>query len=135
MTRNNTNMTLVVAFNYGSRQEIAEAARRLAGQVARGELRPDEIDMERLGQAMFAPDIPDPDLVIRTSGEQRLSNFLMWQAAYAEFVFLPQHWPDFDKAAFDQALAQYAARERRFGALPGVVTGGTAVGRKAMAGS
>ncbi len=135
MTRGNANMTLVVAFNYGSRQEIADAARRLVEMVARGEMRADEIDMDRLSGAMFAPDIPDPDLIIRTSGEQRLSNFLMWQAAYAEFVFLPQHWPDFDKAAFDQALAQFAARERRFGALPGVVTGGATNGLKVMTGS
>jgi undecaprenyl diphosphate synthase len=134
-TRSNTNMTLVVAFNYGSRQEIADAARKLAMKVAVGELRPEDIDMERLGQHMFASDIPDPDLIIRTSGEQRLSNFLMWQAAYAEFVFLQQHWPDFDKSALDQALSQFVSRERRFGALPGVVSGEAGLGRKAMTGS
>jgi len=82
-----------------------------------GLLRPTDITMASLNAALDAPDIPDPDLVIRTSGEQRLSNFLMWQAAYSELVFVPIHWPDFDKAALEGAIAEYARRERRFGGL------------------
>lgn len=78
---------------------------------------PDSIDAETLGAHLDAPDIPDPDLIIRTSGEQRLSNFLMWQAAYSELVFVPIHWPDFDKAALESAIAEFARRERRFGGL------------------
>ena len=110
-------MHLVVAFNYGSRQEIARAARRLAGEVAEGKRESASIDADALGRYLDAPDIPDPDLIIRTSGEQRLSNFLMWQAAYSELVFVPTQWPDFDKAALEEAIAEYARRERRFGGL------------------
>ena len=117
LTRHNDRLVLVVAFNYGSRQEIAEAARRLALRVQSGELDPARIDANMLGAELDTAGIPDPDLIIRTSGEQRLSNFLMWQAAYAEFVFLPLHWPDFDRAAFETALAEYAGRERRFGGI------------------
>lgn len=117
LTRNNTQLSLVVAFNYGSRHEIAMAAQRLAREVADGTRTPDSINAETLGRYLDAPDIPDPDLIIRTSGEQRLSNFLMWQAAYSEFVFVPIHWPDFDKAALEGAIAEYARRERRFGGL------------------
>jgi undecaprenyl diphosphate synthase len=117
LTRNNTRLTLVVAFNYGSRQEIANAAQRLAREVAEGKRDPATITPEVLGSYLDAPDIPDPDLIIRTSGEQRLSNFLMWQAAYSELVFVPIHWPDFDKAALESAIAEYATRERRFGGL------------------
>ena len=117
LTRNNTRLTLVVAFNYGSRQEMARAAQRLAHEVAAGRLDPASIDADALGKHLDAPDIPDPDLIIRTSGEQRLSNFLMWQAAYSELVFVPLHWPDFDKAALQSAIAEYARRERRFGGL------------------
>jgi undecaprenyl diphosphate synthase len=115
LTRRNNGLTLVVAFNYGARQEIVEAARKLAMDAAAGRLDPATIDEAALGARLDTADIPDPDLLIRTSGEQRLSNFLLWQAAYAELVFLPMHWPDFDHAAFQSALAQYAARERRFG--------------------
>jgi undecaprenyl diphosphate synthase len=115
LTRGNSGLTLVVAFNYGARQEIVEAARKLAQEAAAGRLDAVDIDEAALGARLDTAGIPDPDLVIRTSGEQRLSNFLLWQAAYAEFVFLPMHWPDFDHAAFESALAQYAARERRFG--------------------
>ena len=107
----------MVAFNYGSRQEIAHAAQRLAREVAEGKRDPASIDADTLGRYLDAPDIPDPDLIIRTSGEQRLSNFLMWQAAYSELVFVPIHWPDFDKAALEDAIAEYARRERRFGGL------------------
>ena len=115
LTRGNRGLTLVVAFNYGGRQEIVGAARRIAQLAAAGKLDPSSIDARTISEALETSDIPDPDLIIRTSGEQRLSNFLLWQAAYAEFVFLPLHWPDFDKAAFDAALEQFAQRERRFG--------------------
>jgi undecaprenyl diphosphate synthase len=118
LTRSNSGLTLVVAFNYGARQEIVEAARKLAMEAAAGRLDASAIDEGALGSQLDTVGIPDPDLVIRTSGEQRLSNFLLWQAAYAEFVFLPMHWPDFDHAAFQSALDQYAARERRFGGTP-----------------
>jgi undecaprenyl diphosphate synthase len=117
LTRFNTRFTLVVAFNYGSRQEIANAAQRLAQEVADGQRDPADVTVEALSDHLDAPDIPDPDLIIRTSGEQRLSNFLMWQAAYSELVFVPIHWPDFDKAALEGAIAEYATRERRFGGL------------------
>jgi len=117
LTRNNTRMTLIVAFNYGSRQEIAQAAQRLAEDVAAGKLDPKAITADALEAKLDTAGIPDPDLIIRTSGEQRLSNFLMWQAAYSEFVFVPVHWPDFDKAALRDAIDEYSRRERRFGGL------------------
>ena len=117
LTRGNDGFTLVVAFNYGARQEIARAAQRLAREALDGKRDPASIDADTLGQYLDAPDIPDPDLIIRTSGEQRLSNFLMWQAAYSELVFVPIHWPDFDKAALEGAIAEYSRRERRFGGL------------------
>ncbi|WP_424363045.1 isoprenyl transferase [Methylocystis parvus] len=115
VTQGNTGLTLVVAFNYGARQEIAAAARALAAMVAEGRLKPQDIDADAISARLDTADIPDPDLIIRTSGEQRLSNFLLWQAAYAEFVFLPILWPDFDRAAMIAALQEYAHRERRFG--------------------
>jgi undecaprenyl diphosphate synthase len=117
LTRDNTRLHLVVAFNYGSRKEIANAAQRLAIEVAEGKRDPASITPEALGRYLDAPEIPDPDLIIRTSGEQRLSNFLMWQAAYSELVFVPIHWPDFDRAALESAIAEYSRRERRFGGL------------------
>ena len=117
LTRDNTALTLVVAFNYGGRQEIVRAARSLAADVAAGQLALDAIDNEALGRRLDTADIPDPDLIIRTSGEQRLSNFLLWQAAYAEFVFTPVLWPDFDRQALEEALAEFQRRERRFGGL------------------
>jgi undecaprenyl diphosphate synthase len=115
LTHNNRGLTLVVAFNYGGRQEIVEAARRLAAMAAAGVLDPRAISVENFTRSLSTCDIPDPDLIIRTSGEQRLSNFLLWQAAYAEFVFLPLHWPDFDRAAFEAAIDEYYTRERRYG--------------------
>ncbi|WP_414710282.1 isoprenyl transferase [Pseudorhodoplanes sp.] len=117
LTLRNDGMTLVVAFNYGARQEIARAAQRLADAVAAGRLSSSEITAEHVSQYMDAPDLPDPDLIIRTSGEQRLSNFLLWQSAYSELVFVPTFWPDFDRGALEQAISEYARRERRFGGL------------------
>jgi len=117
LTRFNTRLNLTVAFNYGARQEIANAARRLAREVAEGRRDVASIDVDAVAQYLETPDIPDPDLIIRTSGEQRLSNFLMWQAAYSELIFVPIHWPDFDKAALEDAIAEFARRERRFGGL------------------
>jgi undecaprenyl diphosphate synthase len=117
LTASNRRLTLIVAFNYGGRQEIVAAARFLARQAAEGFIAASDIDENMLAQHLETSGIPDPDLIIRTSGEQRLSNFLLWQAAYSEFVFLPMHWPDFDRAAFAAALAEFAARERRFGGV------------------
>jgi undecaprenyl diphosphate synthase len=117
LTRGNDGLTLVVAFNYGARQEIARAARRLALEVAAGRLSADAITPEQLGGYLDAPQLPDPDVIIRTSGEQRLSNFLLWQAAYSELVFVPINWPDFDRSALEGAIAEYRRRERRFGGL------------------
>jgi undecaprenyl diphosphate synthase len=117
LTRNNDGLLLVVAFNYGGRQEIARAARRLADEAANGRLQAKDITPELLAQHLDAPDLPDPDVIIRTSGEQRLSNFLLWQSAYSELVFVPTYWPDFDRAALEGAIAEYRRRERRFGGL------------------
>ena len=117
LTRNNTGLVLVVAFNYGARQEIARAARRAAADVAAGKLAATAITDETLATYLDAPDVPDPDLIIRTSGEQRLSNFLMWQAAYSELVFIPTFWPDFDRRALEEAILEFHRRERRFGGL------------------
>jgi undecaprenyl diphosphate synthase len=117
LTRNNDGLTLVVAFNYGARQEITRAARRIAGEVARGRLAPDNITAETVSAFLDASDLPDPDLIIRTSGEQRLSNFLLWQSAYSELVFVPTYWPDFDRSALEAAIQEYRQRERRFGGL------------------
>ena len=117
LTRANSGLTLAIAFNYGSRQEIVAAVRAIAERVERGELAPAAIEAETIDAALLTADMPEPDLVIRTSGEQRLSNFLLWQAAYSELVFSPVLWPDFDEAAFDAALLDYNARERRFGGV------------------
>jgi undecaprenyl diphosphate synthase len=117
LTCGNDGFTLVVAFNYGARQEIARAARRLVTEVAEGRLAASAITPELLSRHLDAPDIPDPDVIIRTSGEQRLSNFLLWQSAYSELVFVPINWPDFDRAALEGAIAEYRRRERRFGGL------------------
>lgn len=117
LTKANGGLTLVVAFNYGGRQEIVRAVRAIARQVQDGRLDPESIDVGTIERALDTDGIPDPDLVIRTSGEQRLSNFLPWQSAYSEFVFLPDFWPDFDHATFKGAVDQYVGRERRFGGL------------------
>ena len=116
-TRRNSKLDLMVAFNYGARQEIVEAARALARDAAAGRIDPDSIDEAAFAARLQTAGAPDPDLIIRTSGEMRLSNFLMWQAAYSELVFLPVCWPDFDRAAFEQAIASFRARERRFGGV------------------
>jgi undecaprenyl diphosphate synthase len=115
-TRGNSRLNLNIALSYGSRDEIVAAAKAIAAAAAAGELLPEEVDESRFGQFLFTADMPDPDLVIRTSGEQRLSNFLLWQSAYAELVFLDVLWPDFCRADFEFALAEFSRRERRFGA-------------------
>ena len=114
-TAGNTRLTLVVALNYGSRTEIAAAARALAEDVAAGRRDPDSVDEQAIDEALNTAGLPDLDLLIRTSGEVRLSNFLLWQAAYAELLFVDTLWPDFDEAAFLDALSQFAGRQRRFG--------------------
>ncbi|GAB5558899.1 MAG: isoprenyl transferase [Synoicihabitans sp.] len=110
-----TEHTLVLALNYGARTEVFDAARAYAAEVASGKIDPEDQSWESFAKHLYTADIPDPDLVIRTSGEYRVSNFLLVQAAYAEFVFLPIYWPDFDRAAFHQAIAEFNGRERRFG--------------------
>jgi undecaprenyl diphosphate synthase len=119
LTAANTAYVLQVALSYGSRQEITMAARTLAAQVAAGTLRVEEIDEAAVNAALYTHAAPDPDVIIRTSGEQRLSNFLLWQAAYSEFVFLETLWPDFGEKDLQQALAEFHKRERRFGASLG----------------
>lgn len=116
-TRANTGLTLVVAFNYGSRQEITAAARALACAVREGRVEPEAITPELFGGFLETDGIPDPDLLIRTSGEQRLSNYLLWQCAYTEFVFVDEYWPDFSRETLQRAVAEYQTRERRFGGL------------------
>ncbi len=116
-TRDNDRMTLAIALNYGSRAELVNAARRMAEAVAAGEISPDEIDEARIDGALDTGGLPPLDLLIRTSGEQRLSNFLLWQAAYAELLFIDTLWPDFDGDTMRSALAEYARRERRYGGL------------------
>lgn len=117
LTQGNTGLTLVIAFNYGGRQEIVRAVQALARKIREGSLDPEAIDAAALEAHLDTAGIPDPDLVIRTSGEQRVSNFLTWQTAYSEFVFIPDFWPDFDEATFRAALDEYFKRERRFGGL------------------
>jgi len=115
LTRDNSAITLVIAFNYGARAEIAKAARALAEKVAAGTMRPDDITVDAISGALDTAGIPDPDLLVRTSGELRISNFLLWQCAYTEFVFLDAYWPDFGRELLEEAIARYRARERRFG--------------------
>ena len=118
LTARNTTLNLAFAFNYGSREEMAEAARVLAREAAAGRLDPARITPEMFGQSMQSTGIPDADLVIRSGGERRLSNFLLWQAAYAEFVFTDKLWPDFGAEDLQAALVEFARRERRFGGVP-----------------
>ncbi|MHA1113416.1 MAG: isoprenyl transferase [Alphaproteobacteria bacterium] len=118
-TAENSTLNLTVALSYGGRDDIACAARHVAEEVEAGRLRPEEIDEARLAGFLSTRDLPDPDLVIRTAGELRLSNFLLWQAAYAELVFLDKLWPDFDKEDLESAIHEFSRRERRYGARVG----------------
>jgi undecaprenyl diphosphate synthase len=118
VTRDNRRLNLNIALSYGARDEIAAAARAVAADAAAGRLDPAALTVEVFERYLSTAGMPDPDLVIRTSGEHRLSNFLLWQSAYAELVFLDVLWPDFGPVAFDAALAEFARRERRFGARP-----------------
>jgi undecaprenyl diphosphate synthase len=115
VTAGNDKLNLVLAFNYGSRKEIADAARAVAGRVVAGDLGLDDVDEAAIAAHMYVPEMPDVDLVIRSSGEQRLSNFFLWQAAYAEFYFPGILFPDFDRHALVDAVREYQGRERRFG--------------------
>ncbi len=117
LTANNSGLELIIAFNYGSRNEIVRAVRKLAIDVKNGVLEPDAIDCEMLDTRMDTARFPDPDVIIRTSGEMRLSNFLLWQAAYTEFVFVDCHWPDFNRDEFSKAISIYQSRDRRYGGL------------------
>ena len=123
LTRGNDALHLVLAFNYGSRREIAEAARSLARRAVAGEIAPEEIDESAVAEALYVPEAPDVDLLIRSSGERRLSNFLLWQSAYAELSFPSVLWPDFDRHALVDAVADFQARARRFGAAEDRATG------------
>lgn len=115
LTADNTRLYLQIAFNYGSREELADAASRLARRAAAGTLDPMSITPDIMDAEMLTAGLPDPDLIIRTSGEYRLSNFLLWQSAYSEFYFTDLMWPDFDRAELERALEFYASRQRRFG--------------------
>lgn len=117
LTADNTSLNLVIAFNYGSRDEIVRATRSIAEAVAAGSIRPEDITQESFATFLDTHFVPDPDLIIRTSGELRLSNFLLWQGAYSELVFLPCYWPDFGKAELLEAIKSFEARERRFGGV------------------
>ncbi len=116
-TAANTGLTLVLALSYSARWELVRAARELAARVAQGRLQPEQIDEAMLSSALTTRAIPDPDLLIRTGGECRISNFLLWQAAYAELYFTPQYWPDFDEESLYKAICDYQSRERRFGKI------------------
>ena len=115
LTKENTALNLTIAFNYGARNEITRAAQSIAADVEKGLLSSREVTEDLFASHLDTEDLPDPDLLIRTSGELRLSNFLLWQLAYAEFVFVDTYWPDFDKAQFEAAIAEYQRRNRRFG--------------------
>ena len=117
LTASNKGLTLIVALNYSGRQEFVVAARRLARAAVDGQLGPDRIDEDQVTEMLFTAGIPDPDLIIRTSGERRLSNFLLWQSAYSEFVFLDKYWPDFAKEDLEAAILEYQGRQRRYGAV------------------
>ena len=117
LTRENTGMTLSIAFNYGGRAEIVDAVRQIAQEVCAGELRVSKIDERTIAEHLYSPDMPPPDLLIRTSGEERISNFLVWEAAYSELWFTPVFWPDFDREHLYEAIRDFQKRSRRFGGL------------------
>lgn len=117
-TKHNSRLTLIVALSYGAREEITVAVKNIAQAVAKGDLKAEDVSEAIVSDQLYTAGLPDPDLIIRTSGEQRLSNFLLWQAAYAEFLFLPVLWPDFTRKLFADAVAEFTERERRFGARP-----------------
>jgi len=116
-TRDNTRLTLNIAFNYGGRGELVAAMREMGRMIAAGKLKPEEIDEAMISRSIWSADSPDPDLVIRTSGEVRLSNFLLWSGAYAELMFINQLWPDFTKESLEKAIDAFRRRDRRFGGL------------------
>jgi undecaprenyl diphosphate synthase len=116
-TRHNAGLTVNLAFNYGARQEIVHAVRDMAREVQEGKLAPDQITEETISQHLFTKGLPDPDLLIRTSGEIRISNFLLWQLSYAEFYFTEKMWPEFTPAEFEKALQDFQQRQRRFGGI------------------
>ncbi len=115
-TKANVKLDLVIALSYGSRQEITTAVRKLVSDVVAGEMDVDSIDENALEARLYTSDIPDPDLIVRTGGEQRISNFLLWQSAYAEFVFADVLWPDFSRAKLEDSIEEFSRRERRYGA-------------------
>lgn len=116
-TAMNTGLKLQVAFNYGGKAEIADAVRRIASLVASGRLKAEDITEDTISRALYTSGMPDPDIIIRTSGEQRFSNFLLWQGAYSELVFVEENWPDFDEAIFLKVLEEYSSRDRRYGGV------------------
>ncbi len=117
LTQDNSGLQLTVAFNYGARDEIARAAREIARRAQRGELDPAAVTVDSFGRYLDTAGLPEPDLLIRTGGDQRISNFLLWQCAYTEFVFVDAYWPEFTKDTLAAAIADYQSRERRFGGL------------------
>jgi undecaprenyl diphosphate synthase len=117
LTYSNAGMTLVVAFNYGSKHELVDAFKQVAQRIETGDLRSSDINTDIIDAALYTAELPSPDLLIRTGGEIRVSNFLLWQLAYAEFVFVPENWPDFDATIFARAIEDYRSRERRYGGL------------------
>jgi undecaprenyl diphosphate synthase len=117
VSRNNQGLTLCLAINYGSRDELVDAVRAIARRVQAGELAPEQIDEATIAGSLYTAGVPDPDLLIRTAGEMRVSNFLLWQISYAEFYVTDVLWPDFRKQHLNEALRAYAARDRRFGAV------------------